>query len=134
MDRSKQVKISHYDLLANQAIHLELPQEPYIVVLAIHNNNVTNDWRNQCSDWIVKSKQCYWALAWGHECSIWDDALDYSYLEFCNYDLPEDDDYNFMTTWHENQTLEDVIEFAESIPVDTLPQQTLYEIVVLNIY
>ena len=112
MDRSKQVKISHYDLLANQAIHLELPQEPYIVVLAIHNNNVTNDWRNQCSDWIVKSKQCYWALAWGHECSIWDDALDYSYLEFCNYDLPEDNDYNFMTTWHENQTLEDVIEFA----------------------
>jgi len=134
MDRSKQVKISHYDLLANQAIHLELPQEPYIVVLAIHNNNVTNDWRNQCSDWIVKSKQCYWALAWGYECSIWDDALDYSYLEFCNYDLPEDDDYNFMTTWHENQTLEDVREFAESISVDTLPQQTLYEIVVLNIY
>lgn len=39
-----------------------------------------------------------------------------------------------MATWHEIQTLEDVIEFAESIPVDTLPQQTLYEIVVLNIY
>lgn len=39
-----------------------------------------------------------------------------------------------MTTWHEIQTLEDVIEFSESIPVDTLPQQTLYEIVVLNIY
>ena len=68
------------------------------------------------------------------ECSIWDDALDYSYLEFCNYDLPEEDDYNFMATWHEIQTLEDVIEFSESIPVDTLPQQTLYEIVVLNIY
>ncbi|EPH37118.1 hypothetical protein L291_0528 [Acinetobacter guillouiae MSP4-18] len=60
--------------------------------------------------------------------------MDYSYLEFCNYDLPEDNDYNFMTTWYENQTLEDVREFAESIPVDTLPQQTLYEIVVLNIY
>lgn len=60
--------------------------------------------------------------------------MDYSYLEFCNFDLPEDNDYNFMTTWHENQTLEDVIEFAESISVDTLPQQTLYEIVVLNIY
>lgn len=60
--------------------------------------------------------------------------MDYSYLKFCNYGLPEDDDYNFMTTWHGIQTLEDVIEFAESIPVDTLPQQTLYEIVVLNIY
>lgn len=134
MDHSKQIKISHYNLLANQAIHFELPKEPYIVVIAIYNNNVSNDWRNLCSDWIVQSEQCYWAMAWGHECSIWDDALDYSYLEFCNYDLPEDDDYNFMTTWHEDQTLEDVIEFAESIPVDTLPQQALYQIIVLNIH
>lgn len=134
MDRSKQIKISHYNLLANQAIHHGLPQQPYIVVIAIHNNNVSNDWRNKCSDWIVKSEQCYWALAWGHECSIWDDALDYSYLEFCNYELPDDDDYTLMTTWHEDQTLEEVIEFAESIPVDTLPQQALYQIIVLNIH
>ncbi|MFW1814910.1 hypothetical protein ACG9X6_09645 [Acinetobacter guillouiae] len=47
--------------------------------------------------------------------------MDYSYLEFCNYDLPEDDDYNSMTTWYEIQILEDIIEFAESIPVDTPP-------------
>lgn len=130
----KQIKINHYALLANQAINLELPPEPYMVVLAIHTNNVSNDWRNQCSDWIIKSQQCYWALAWGHECSIWDDALDWSYLEFCNYDLPEDDSYNFMTTWHENQTLDEVIEFAESVAVNTLPQQNLYQIIVLNIH
>ena len=134
MEHSKQIVVQHYDLLSNQEITLELPQQPYIVVIAIHNNNVSNDWRNLCSDWIVKSEQCYWAMAWGHECSIQDDALDYSYLEFCNYDLPDDDDYNFMTTWHEDQTLEEVIEFAESIPVDTLPQQALYQIIVLNIH
>lgn len=134
MDRSKHIVVQHYDLLSNQKITLELPQQPYIVVIAIQNNNVSNDWRNQCSDWIVKSEQCYWALAWGHECSIWDDALDYSYLELCNYDLPDDNDYNFMTTWHEDQTLEEVIEFAETIPVDTLPQQALYQIIVLNIH
>ncbi|MFT0695375.1 hypothetical protein [Acinetobacter bereziniae] len=39
-----------------------------------------------------------------------------------------------MTTLEKYQSLEDIIRFAESIPVDTLPQQTLYEIVVLNIY
>lgn len=134
MEHSKQVVIHHHELLANQANFFDLPKEPYIVVIAIHNNNVSNDWRNKCSDWIVKSEQCYWALAWGHECSIWDDALDYSYLEFCNYDLPDDDDYTLMTTWHEDQTLEEVIEFAESIPVDTLPQQAIYQIIVLNIH
>ncbi|MDR6542390.1 hypothetical protein ABIC56_002435 [Acinetobacter bereziniae] len=38
-----------------------------------------------------------------------------------------------MTTLEKYQSLEDIIRFAESIHVDTLPQQTLYEIVVLNI-
>ncbi|CEI54285.1 hypothetical protein [Acinetobacter bereziniae] len=38
-----------------------------------------------------------------------------------------------MTTLEKYQSLEGIIRFAESIPVDTLPQQTLYEIVVLNI-
>ena len=103
-------------------------------MIAIHNDSVSNEWRNICCDWIVKSEQCYWALAWGHECSIWDDALDWSYLEFCNYDLPEDDDYNLMTTWHEDQTLDEVIEFAESVVVNTLPQQDIYQIIVLNIH
>lgn len=70
MEHSKQIVVQHYDLLSNQEITLELPQQPYIVVIAIHNNNVSNDWRNLCSDWIVKSEQCYWAMAWGHECSI----------------------------------------------------------------
>ena len=103
-------------------------------MIAIHSDSVSNEWRNICCDWIVKSEQCYWALAWGHECSIWDDALDWSYLEFCNYDLPEDDDYNLMTTWHEDQTLDEVIEFAESVVVNTLLQQDLYQIIVLNIH
>lgn len=38
-----------------------------------------------------------------------------------------------MTTLEKYQSLEDIIRFAESTPVDTLPQQSLYEIVVLNI-
>lgn len=122
------------ELISNQEITFDLPQKPYIPVIAIHSDSVSNEWRNICCDWIVKSEQCYWALAWGHECSIWDDALDWSYLEFCNYDLPEDDDYNLMTTWHEDQTLDEVIEFAESVVVNTLPQQDIYQIIVLNIH
>ncbi|KAF1016737.1 MAG: hypothetical protein GAK29_04449 [Acinetobacter bereziniae] len=38
-----------------------------------------------------------------------------------------------MTTLEKYQSLEDIIRFAELIPVDTLAQQTLYEIVVSNI-
>lgn len=130
----RDIVVLHNELISNQEITFDLPQKPYILVIAIHSDSVSNEWRNICCDWIVKSEQCYWALAWGHECSIWDDALDWSYLEFCNYDLPEDDDYNLMTTWHEDQTLDEVIEFAESVVVNTLLQQDLYQIIVLNIH
>lgn len=130
----RDIVVLRNELISNQEITFDLPQKPYILVIAIHSDSVSNEWRNICCDWIVKSEQCYWALAWGHECSIWDDALDWSYLEFCNYDLPEDDDYNLMTTWHEDQTLDEVIEFAESVVVNTLPQQDLYQIIVLNIH
>lgn len=130
----RDIVVLRNELISNQEITFDLPQKPYILVIAIHSDSVSNEWRNICCDWIVKSEQCYWALAWGHECSIWDDALDWSYLEFCNYDLPEDDDYNLMTTWHEDQTLDEVIEFAESVVVNTLPQQDIYQIIVLNIH
>lgn len=38
-----------------------------------------------------------------------------------------------MTTWHENETLENVIEFAESISINTLSEQKINQIVILNI-
>ncbi len=105
------IKIAYLELAANQDILYDLPKHPYIAILAIYNNSITPDWQNQCADWIVNSKYCYQAMAWGYECSSWDDALDFSYLESCNYFV--NDDYDFMTTWHQNQKLEDVIEFAE---------------------
>lgn len=126
------IVMTNIELLANQKISYDLPKHPYIAILAIYSQSVTSEWQSICSDWIVKSEQCYWALAWGHECSIWDDALDYAYLEFCNYDLPEDDDYNFMTTWHEDQTLDEVIEFAKTYIASPLEDSTL-EIILINI-
>lgn len=122
-----------HEIRVNQEILFDLPQTPYILVIAIHSQNVEKEWCNQCCDWIVKSEQCYWALAWGYACSIWDDALDWSYLEFCNYKLSDEEDYQLMTTWHENETLENVIEFAESISINTLSEQKINQIVILNI-
>lgn len=129
---NRKIKVVSYELLVNQLFKIELPNSPYLLLIAIHSPLVNTQWRYDFCNWVVKSKQCYWALAWGHECSIWDDALDYAYLEFCNYDLPEDDDYNFMTTWHEDQTLDEVIEFAKTYIASPLEDSTL-EIILINI-
>jgi hypothetical protein len=64
------------------------------------------EWQDQVSRWLVDSG-CRYMLAWGPDCSSWDDSVDYAnILKFFPEEIP-DDEY-VMTTWHENQTLEDV--------------------------
>ena len=52
-------------------------------------------------------------LAWGRDCSSWDDSVDYANLEEFNYgDIP--DERHVMTTWHDNWSLSEVFEFAKN--------------------
>lgn len=51
-------------------------------------------------------------MAWGNECSSWDDSVDIANLEEFNFDeIPE---AKFvMTTWHEKVPLKEVFWFAK---------------------
>jgi len=52
-------------------------------------------------------------LAWGHECSVWDDAVDWANVsEFDFKTIPPE--RFVMTTWHENETMEEVFWFAKN--------------------
>lgn len=68
-------------------------------------------WRNWICEQIVYSKHCIQAMVTEYECSVWDDVLDEEYLFFHNYQPPAD--LCFMTTWHEDETLEDITECAK---------------------
>jgi len=51
-------------------------------------------------------------MAWGKDCSSWDDAVDIANLEQFDYgDVPED--RSVMTTWHNDQALSDVLDFCK---------------------
>lgn len=51
-------------------------------------------------------------MAWGKDCSSWDDSVDLANLEqFGSGEIP--DEKFVMTTWHEDEPLEDVIWFAK---------------------
>jgi hypothetical protein len=68
------------------------------------------DWQNRVSDWLVGSG-CLYMMAWGEGCSSWDDSVDWANLEqFSCGEIP--DDKFVMTTWHERESLEDVLWFA----------------------
>ncbi len=70
-------------------------------------------------------------MAWGHECSLWDDSVDIASLERFNFEaVPLDK--SIMTTWHENETLDDVFWFA-GLCAETMNGVLLDDILILDI-
>ncbi len=51
-------------------------------------------------------------MAWGKECTLWDDSVVHANLKLFGYeDIP--DDHFVMTTWHEAEPLSEVLWFAK---------------------
>lgn len=71
----------------------------------------SRQWQERASRWLVDSG-CLYMMAWGEDCGSWDDSVDRACLEKFSFgDMPPDKDV--MTTWHADQTLAEVIEFAK---------------------
>jgi len=70
-------------------------------------------WQDQVSDWLAASG-CLFMLAWGKDCTTWDDSVDYANLRQFSYgEIPEE--HFIFTTWHANQALDEVFWEAENI-------------------
>lgn len=78
------------------------PQPSRIVVVI--EDTVSSDWQLVVSKWIV-AYGCRYMLAWGLSCASWDESVDWAYLEAVNFDVT--DDNLIITTWHEDEPLED---------------------------
>ncbi|MDN8447474.1 hypothetical protein QZK77_00800 [Acinetobacter baumannii] len=102
-----------YRIRANEEKHLILPEQPYYIILVVESTQTLPEWRNWICEQIVYSKHCIQAMVTGYKCSIWDDVLDENYLVLYNYQPPVD--HCFMTTWHKDETLEDITECAKII-------------------
>ena len=51
-------------------------------------------------------------MAWGRDCSLWDDSVDIANLQCFDYgDIP--DESFAMTTWHANEPVSEVLWFAK---------------------
>jgi hypothetical protein len=82
---------------------------PFRAVLVIEQA-VTHDWRSLVSAWLV-SRQCLYMVAWGIDCSAWDDSVDYANISAFDFgDIPED--AHVMTTWHDDEPLSEAFWFA----------------------
>jgi hypothetical protein len=51
-------------------------------------------------------------LAWGLDCSSWDDSVDLANLQAFDFgDIPDHE--HVMTTWHDEESLAEVFQFAK---------------------
>ena len=83
--------------------------KPYKAVLIL-DSVYKDNWQADLSRELARSG-CLYMMAWGSGCSSWDDSVDMANLEAYNFgDIPEDS--FIMTTWHDDEKLEEVFEFA----------------------
>lgn len=82
--------------------------EEFACLLVVNDNNIGNETQNYISDKLI-NYGCKYAVCTGHNCSTWDDSIDWSYLAKHNFE-PNDDDL-VMTTWHENDSVDDIVFF-----------------------
>ena len=72
---------------------------------------VSAEWQASVSEWLVRSG-CLYMVAWGANCSSWDDSVDMANIEESEpKEIPEDK--FVMTTWHENESLREAFWFAK---------------------
>jgi hypothetical protein len=82
---------------------------PFRAVL-IAEQAVSDDWRNDVAAWLVDNG-CLYFIAWGLDCELWHDSVDWAVLEDFDFgDIP--DDRFVMTTWHDKEPLSEALWFA----------------------
>jgi hypothetical protein len=82
----------------------------FVCALFVADPSITDVERMDISRQLVAAG-CRYAVCAGLKCSDWDDSIDYAYLETDrNFDPP--DETFVMTTWHERDSVAEVLEFA----------------------
>ena len=98
----------------------------FIVVIEAE---VSYAWQKLVSDWMVESG-CLYMMAWGRECSTWDDSVDWANIDrFEETPIPEDE--FVMTTWHDDESLSEVFCFAKAVAKH--PSVDLDQTIILDI-
>ena len=88
-----------------------LAQAPFRAIVVI-DAEVSAHWRAEVSKWLIDCG-CLYMLAWGCDCSLWDDSLDIANLESFGFgEIPEDK--FVMTTWHAEEELAQVFWFSRN--------------------
>lgn len=93
----------------------EITNEPTRMVVIVAAE-VSPEWHVLDSDRIVRSG-CLYMMAWGVDCSSWDDSVDWANIDRYD-DGPIPEDGFVVTTWHSDEPLEEVFWYSKKVAVD----------------
>jgi hypothetical protein len=107
-------KTDEYDLWFSQMDRPFLFSTPFggwnfALLLVITDPAITNYERDAVSKEVVQ-QGCRYAVCTGYQCCRWDDSIDFAFLATSPDFSPPDEKF-VMTTWHEEEPLEDVAHY-----------------------
>ena len=106
-----------------------ISKRPFSVVVIIEAE-VTPEWRHDISEWLVK-EGCLCMMAWGTDCSLWDDSVDVANLKAFNWgDIPKGQ--SVVTTWHDDEPLNEVFWSAKK-SIFNPPDTSIDHLLILDI-
>jgi hypothetical protein len=105
------------------------PFAPFKAIVVLESE-YSSDWQNEVSNWLVASG-CRYMMAWGPECSSWDDSVDWADIEARDY--KEDDSKFVMTTWHDDESLESVFWYSQFCAIFSCDEQELRKALILHV-
>ena len=117
-------------------LHLQSGGDPPVLTtsgplkaVVVVNDAVEAEWREVVSDWLVRLR-CLYMMAWGRDCSLWDDSVDHAVRKKFNF-APIPEEQFVMTTWHEHDSLEQVFWYSQFCAYD--PHTDLLYTLILDI-
>lgn len=100
--------------------------------LVLIEREIDDDLRQAVSEQLVASG-CLYMMAWGIDCSLWDESVDQASLKaFDCADIP--DDHFIMTTWHEKDTLQDAVFFAKYCATHSYAGDLISQMLILDFH
>lgn len=81
----------------------------FALMLVTNDPTVTAEERSALCDEVI-GQGCRYAVCAGHQCSVWHDDIDMTYLATDSNFNPPNERF-VMTTWHEHEPLGEVVEF-----------------------
>ena len=100
-------QIWFHELSRPYRLDAHFPGELYVCILFANDETITKEEQAAVSEQLVRTG-CRYAVCAGHECSSWDDSVDFAYLSTNEHFSPPDETF-VMTSWHDGDSVEDVV-------------------------